>query len=246
MHNQYSPDSIPVEAQDIIRALKMPCLFSRSIKIGVGSISHRRWLLTLPDSCSSKKNIDTALCVLKPYFKSKLDRLRNCGMFPTALHIGYDFEHGEHIWKLYYEFDANQNDLVFLAIKESIHKCQIHSYRITSAETTLPSIPLPEAVQKNVFHFIEGLHQQAALLEVTAESSIRKSLDINLANVSHDNIDKILILNMIIDINVSALPYTEQYIDDPSHLAVGVQPDGTPFLTLYGQPAWIEPANCIP
>lgn len=232
---------LPDEAKRITSALGQPCLFSRSVKLTANAAAGSRWLLTLPETtCSSQQEIESTLQKILPFCKNTPLPLHPQALQPIAIHIGYDQEDNKQIRKLYYEYDSC-SDLVFISTKDTQGHAETHFYRSTQADETLGQIGLQEPLESKVRNFLNTLPADTPALEVTTSASPRHSLDVNLMEIQQTSMCRAALSQIVTEINHSKNLKNALNDASISHVAVGLTANGSPFVTLYGEPYWIVP-----
>jgi hypothetical protein len=211
--------------------LRHPPLTARSCKLRATGISDRRFLLTFPRAALLAPDAPAPLAALvgghlPPQMTRHWTRA-------DVLHLGIDAEDDGIVRKLYLEFppdDQPEPGLTYLALKCAGGRQAVHRYdRVAEGAALLAALDLPDAVAAPA-RALAALSDD--LLQVSEPGSPRLSLDIGLADLPPDAATIRTVARLVAAINPTApLPFTA-----PSHVAIGRDRTGAPFVTLYGWP----------
>lgn len=228
-----TPDTPEAALWDgLCAALRHPPLIARSCKLRREGWTNRRLLMTFPRAALIRPHDPAPLLSLVG--GTLPDAMADVWCRADVLHLGLDAEDDGIIRKLYLEFApeaAPEPGLAYLALKCGGTRQGLHRYdRVTRADAVLDTLDLPPAL-RDAAGRLAALSQD--LLHVTEAGSARLSLDIGLADL--DPASRFWaphVARLVTAINPAApLPLAL-----PSHVALGRDRHGAPFVTLYGWP----------
>lgn len=232
-----------IKARDVVEALRAPCLYSESYKFPGYCDEQVRWLLTLPEETIASQ---VALTRTKAVLRDVFGPIRSPALPPdhdlVSIHIGLDSTHGRTVRKLYFEL-SGPSDLVFLATKTGNGMDDTHHYRCITPGSALSRLKLPEPHARAARRILDHTDDKVPTLLVTSERTARVSVDLNFAELCpqdgfEDALYAFLRLFGAWDGGV-----TTHSAKSLSHLSLGCDDQGAPFLTLYGVPRWLIPSR---
>lgn len=212
--------------------LAIPPLAAASRKISADSQSEDRWLFSFPREALHDPDGPNALAALTGI--SLPDPIRAHWRRASLIHLGYDGTDpaGGQIMKLYLEFappTAPEPGLAYLAVKSGRTQA-LHRYvQITDPAALMADLALPDAM---VAILARLAAPSDSILRVSEDSSARLSMDVNLADIPPDAGLWQDMSDLVALTNRNAAPLRHW----PSHIAVGRDARGMPFVTLYGWP----------
>lgn len=229
-------------ADPLLRALPgrlgAPCLCSVSVKIGMGRISRDRWLLTLPDTALAPGARAATLDLAAAFLGHPLDMLCAAVPRPVAIHLGCDGTGAGAIRKVYLECPPAPLGPAFLALKAGAGGVELHRYIPAPPRAVIDGLGLPSLASRRLLAVLEALPGDVTALEVTGGPGARRSVDINLSDLSAPLLPHARIQALVAAINPAFDPAEAH---DLSHIATGLSADGSPFVTLYAAPDWLLP-----
>lgn len=212
-------------------------LLARSRKISARGISAERFLMTFPRDWLPDTGDPRPLAAL---IESPLpDALTRAWRQADMLHLGLDAADplGGCMRKLYLEFAPDRSPaagLAFLAVKAG-REARLHRYEtVPDPAAVLAALALPDALALPAMQVAGG---SDALLRVSEAATDRLSLDIGLVDRAPDAPTLEALHRMVTAVNPDAAPPALW----PSHVAVGRDRQGMPFVTLYGWPDGATP-----
>lgn len=212
-------------------------LLARSRKVSGRGTSAERFLLTFPRDWLPDPGDARALAAL---VESPLpDAITEAWPRADILHLGLDAADplGGCMRKLYLEFTRDTSPepgLAFLAVKAG-RDARLHRYEtVTDPAAVLAALALPDALALPAMQVAGG---SDALLRVSEAATGRLSLDIGLVDRTPDASTLDALHRMVTAVNPDATPPALW----PSHVAVGRDRQGMPFVTLYGWPDGAAP-----
>lgn len=232
-----------VTAKHIVDALRVPCLYSKSRKYSPQADDDQtRWLLTLPkESSHSSQAMERTMALLRSTFGPVQPPARPSDHDLVAIHVGLDSTNGVLVKKLYLEL-AGPSDLVFLATKSKNGVEDTHSYQSVPPEAALSELDLPKPYSCVANRLIEQADARTPTLLVTSAQTSRVSIDFNfsdsvLTEEFQTAMDALLALFRV-PVGDRAARRNKPF----SHVSLGQDGQGVPFVTLYGGPRWLMPA----
>lgn len=229
-------------ADPVLRALPgrlgTPCLCSVSVKIGMGRISRDRWLLTLPDTALAPGARAATLDLAAAFLGHPLDVLCAAAPRPVAIHLGCDGTGAGAIRKVYLECPPAPQGPAFLALKAGAGGVDLHRYTPAPPRAVIDGLSLPPLLHRRLLAVLEALPEDVAALEVTGGPGARRSVDINLSDLSPPSLPHARIQALVAAIDPAFDPAEAREL---SHVAIGLSTDGSPFVTLYAAPDWLLP-----
>lgn len=210
-------------------------LVARSRKISGQGVSTGRFLLTFPRAALVRPDPQALGDLIGA---SLPDSLTRHWQGAEILHLGFDDADttGGSVGKLYLEFSPEttpEQGLVYLALKAGT-RTSLHRYVLLDDPTSaLADLALSPDLQD----FIRGLTPTCPILRVSEAGSARLSLDIGLMDCPHDPV----LLGRLGRIVAALNPAADAPTSWPSHLAIGRDRNGLPFVTLYGWPGEASP-----
>lgn len=233
MHSspKHMPTSLATMLGQLGPLLRHAPLVARSRKISGDTVSSDRFLLTFPRAAMLRPLDPRPLGEL--IGATLPDRLIRHWLRAEVVHLGLDDADtaGGKILKLYLEFSpetAPEQGLAYLALKAG---SQAHLHRYDVVENSAPvlnDLSLPPVMQD----FVRDLSATCPILRVSDSGSARLSLDIGLTDHPPDP----RLLDRLGQIVSSVNPAATAPTAWPSHVAIGRDRNGTPFVTLYGWP----------
>ncbi|MEY4984613.1 MAG: hypothetical protein RIR62_2879 [Pseudomonadota bacterium] len=212
--------------------LKRPALVARSRKIAAGHPAADRRLFTFGRADLHDPDTPDAL---EPILGHPVPQvLRDLWTRARIVHLGLDSGDPQEgaVRKLYLEFPpdaAPEPGLVYLSAKTG-RRSVIHRYeRVTDAAALIGSLTSDPALRAAVQALAE---RSQMLLKVHEAGGKRLSLDINLADLSPEP----ALQNALDDLVARIDPDAPRAGHWPSHVAIGQDGAGKPFVTLYGWP----------
>ena len=236
--------SYPADACALVKALERPCLFSRSIKFTPHEISPDRWLITLPNECCSTQNtINETLKLISPFWKFSPLRYPEHPNHntPTSIHFGCDKSKSSEIQKVYFEYGPDKSKIVFIAQKSSERNTEVHFYCDRPLKEILPQLNLPCNIQDSLNTLTDYMPSDAPALDVKSQNSQRHSIDINLINIQEMDIVLQEIQKLLISLGNKEAMIFFNALNPLTHISIGTNSTGIPFVTLYGPPLWLSP-----
>jgi hypothetical protein len=205
-------------------------LVARSCKISGQGVSTDRFLLTFPRAAM----VQAEPQVLGDLIRAQLpDSLTRHWQRAEVIHLGLDDADtmGGRVRKLYLEFseeETPEQGLAYLALKAG-PQVRLHRYdRLLDPAPVLADLALPRDLQD----FVCRLAATCPILRVSEAGSARLSLDIGLMDCAPDP----GLLDALGQIVARVNPSAAAPADWPSHVAIGRDRNGRPFVTLYGWP----------
>jgi len=230
-------------AKNLVSKLRVPCLFSNSVKIKYQFHSAERWLITLPAFYCATSAREAVAWVLSDFCKFNTSPFLMHRNDITAIHIGLDAEPFKEITKLYVEYEVADRGTAYDAIKSSRGKSELHTYRTVDLRTSLSQIDLAPTVTSHVYEIYNVAPAKIHVLEVTSNATLRKSVDINISDLSIDEQRKINPTLETLTSRISGQDHLRLRLASAiNHFALGTDEKLQPFLTLYATPDWLEPS----
>ncbi len=210
-------------------------MVARSRKISGQGVSADRVLLTFPRAAMVQADPQA----LGDLIGAKVpDALTRHWQSAEIIHLGLDEADttGDSVRKLYLEFSpetAPEQGLAYLGLKVGT-QTRLHRYDLLDDPTSvLADLALPPDLQD----FIFGLTSTCPILRVSEAGSARLSLDIGLMDCAPDPDLLDRLRRMVATLN----PIAAGPVIWPSHVAIGRDRNGLPFVTLYGWPDEASP-----
>lgn len=210
-------------------------LVARSRKISGQGVSADRFLLTFPRAAMVRAEPQT----LGDLIGAQLpDSLTRHWQRAEILHLGLDDADstGGSVRKLYLEFSPEstpEQGLAYLALKAG-SQVGLHRYDLLDdPASVLADLALPT----DLHEVIGQLARTCPILRVWDAASARLSLDIGLMDCAPDPGLLGRLGRIVADLN----PAAAAPVSWPSHVAIGRDRNGLPFITLYGWPEEASP-----
>ena len=254
--------TLPPLVIDFLQKCQMPCIFSTSVKLSENGISDRRWLLTIPKTSAADAEIETIESLamhfvedckgyitethkgspsIQTEFQGFEQAIKNRFGDVVCLHIGFDQENKSEIRKFYYEYDNQCSTLQFMALKSSKDGLDLHQYKKVDPTHLLRELELPSSLKILIKELITAAGPSLTALDVASQKTFRRSIDLNLTECHLDTNLKNIIARLILEVNPRAVYSLSAKYSRPSHIAIGVNADARPFITLYGAAYWVTP-----
>lgn len=226
------PEPLVTMLDGLRKLVRHEPLIARSRKISVHGESCERFLLTFPRDGLLVPEDPRPLAALVG--GAMPDWLLRVFLRADVLHLGLDMADpvAGCVRKLYLEFapdKAPEPGLAFLALKAG-REARLNRYdRVLDPAPIIAALALPEALGQLALRISAG---SEPLLRVSEAETDRLSLDIGLVDRDPDEPTLEALRRMVAAVNPKAPPPGVW----PSHVAIGRDRRGTPFVTLYGWP----------
>jgi hypothetical protein len=254
---------LPDLAREFLAGCQIPALFSTSLKMTKATISRERWLLTLPHTYYNAPGLkaieQNAYAFLTAPDETQSDEglpdqdttrffesqkiLKQRRTKQASLHLGYDKEGNQDIRKLYYEYDDEHDPTVFIALKSCRGQLDIHRYNLCDPVAIIAQIPMAPDIKSIMQDIFSITTQPLPTLHVQSMNTLRQSLDINFSDMPFTAALREILYQLINKIQPDTADEISAAYSNPTHIALGQNESGDPFLTLYGAAYWVEPGQ---